>query len=84
MELEIEAKKADVQGAYDLGLHLASGKGLSEEFFKQAVTCIPQPARIQNSFVRFLFAEKRYHAAVVHLSNARKAYEGLPQGIDNA
>ena len=79
--LEIEPKNADLQGVYGLGFHLGGENDLAEGYFRQAVRYGPQSARIQNSYVRFLFSEKRFHEVVAHLSNASEDLEAVYPGI---
>ena len=79
--LEIDPKNAGVQGADGLGFHLARENELAQGYFGQAVRYASRFSRIQESYARFLFSEKRFHEVVAHLSNASEALEAIYPGI---
>ena len=80
--LKIKAKNADVLGACGLVSQLNGENDLDEEYFSLAVSYGPQSAWIRNGYVGFLSSEKRFHWAVLQLSNAIDALEGISPSLD--
>ena len=80
--LEIEPKNLDVPGARRLVPQLDGGNDLGEGYFSRAVRYGTQSAWVRNGYVGFLSSEKRFYGAVVQLSNAIDALEGISPSLD--
>ena len=80
--LKIKTKNADVLGACGLVSQLNGENDLDEESFSLAVRYGPQSAWIRNGYVGFLSSEKRFHWAVLQLSNAIDALEEISTSLD--
>jgi Tfp pilus assembly protein PilF len=80
--LEIEPKNLDVLGARGLVSQVDGGNDLGEGYFSRAVRDGTQSAWVRNGYVGFLSSEKRFYGAVVQLSNAIDALEGISPSLD--